>query len=218
MATVVAIHIPLVSDYPERRGTTAEMAPYWVIQNADEVIDLMAHHGVPLVLQGHLHENQRILRKKIEFVASISVCGTWWKSPAGTREFGVSGEPRGYRILDIRDDRIDHLYQSSAESRVDTIGEIVGLPQTLPVGKDAALQVNVFDASEQAIVSTRFDNGPMKVLQRSSEMKYFANLQPTHHWKWNVSANLLNSGRHVLNVQIKDGDKPDSSFEHVVEV
>ncbi len=217
-ATVVAIHIPLVSDYPQRRGTTAAKAPHWVIQNADEVIELLAGHGVPLVLQGHLHENQRMTRKGIEFVESVSVCGTWWKSPEKIREDCVSGEPRGYRILDIHGDRIEHHYQSSAESHVDDLGEIVGHPRTLPRGQDAELQVNVFDASEQATVSARIDNEPPVVLPRSSDSKHFANLEPTHHWKWKISADQLNAGRHVLHVQLKEPAKPVHSFEHVLEV
>ena len=148
MATVVAIHIPLVSDYPERRDTTAERAPHWIIQDAGDVIDLLSKYGVSLVLQGHLHENQRIIRKGIEFVESISVSGTWWNAAAERREVGVSGEPRGYRVLDVQGEQISHRYRSSAESRSDTIGEIVGRPHRAPSSEDLTLQVNVFDASE----------------------------------------------------------------------
>ena len=183
MATVVAIHIPLVSDYPERRDTTAEKAPHWVIQNAGDVIDLLSRYGVSLVLQGHLHENQRIVRKGIEFVESISVAGTWWKAPAEQRELGVSGEPRGYRVLDVRGARISHRYRGSAESRSDAIGEIVGRPHRVPAGSELALQANVFDASEQAKVLARIDDAAPIVLDRSDDKKHFANLKPAHHWK-----------------------------------
>lgn len=216
MATVVAIHIPLVSDYPERRDTTARKSPHWVIQNADDVIDLLSRHGVSLVLQGHLHENQRIVRKDIEFVESVSVCGTWWKAAPEEREVGVSGEPRGYRVLDVQGDRISHRYRGSAESRPDAIGEIVGRPRKVSAGKDLALAVNVFDAGEQAEVQARVDDAPPVVLQRSGAHKHFANLRPTHHWKLVIPAERMSDGRHRLQVQVKEPGQASESFEHVI--
>lgn len=216
MSSVVAIHIPLVSDYPERRDTTAEKAPHWIIQNAGEVIDLLSRHGVPLVLQGHLHENQRIVQKGIEFVESVSVCGTWWKAGSEEREAGVSGEPRGYRVLDVKGDRISHRYRGSAESRPDTIGEVVGRPRTVLTGKDLALQVNVFDAGEHAEVWARVDEAPPVILQRSGEHKHFANLKPAHHWKLAIPAKQLSAGRHRLHVQVKEPGQAPESFDHVI--
>ena len=216
MATVAAIHIPLVSDYPERRDTTARKAPHWVIQNAGDVIDLLSRHGVPLVLQGHLHENQRIVQKGIEFVESVSVCGTWWKAASEEREVGVSGEPRGYRVLDVQGDRISHRYRGSAESRSDAIGEIVGRPRGVSVGRDLALSVNVFDAGEQAEVWARVDEAPPKVLRRSGENKHFANLKPAHHWKLTIPAGRMTAGRHRLQVEVKEPGQASESFDHVI--
>jgi len=215
-ATVVAIHIPLVSDYPERRDTTAERSPHWIIQNSSDVIDLLSRHGASLVLQGHLHENQRIVRKGIEFVESISVSGTWWKAPAERREVGVSGEPRGYRVLDVQGERISHRYRSSAESRSETIGEIVGRPRSASASEDLALHVNVFDASEQAEVLSRVDDAPPAVLHRSYQKKHFANLKPAHHWKLTIPASRMTTGRHRLQVQVKEPGQAAESFDHMI--
>jgi len=216
MATVVAIHIPLASDYPERRDTTAERAPHWIIQNSGDVIDLLSRHSVSLVLQGHLHENQRIVRKGIEFVESISVAGTWWKAPAKQRELGVSGEPRGYRVLDVQGERISHRYRGSAESQSDAIGEIVGRPQRVSAGVELALEANVFDASEQAKVLARIDDAPPTVLDRSDDKKHFQNLKPAHHWKLTVPANRMTTGRHRLQIQLNEPGQVSESFEHTI--
>ena len=214
--TLVAIHIPLHTDYPERRDTTAAKTPHWVIQNADEVVDLLSKHGVGLVLQGHLHENNRLLHKGIEFVESISVCGTWWKSPEGQREIGVSGEPRGYRILDVDGTKITHRYRSSAESRVGAIGEIVGCPKRLPEAKAATLQVNVFDGTNQAEVIARIDDRPVQPLRPSGDSVYFANLKPAHHWEWTIPGETLSKGRHRLTVQAKEPGQVAETFQHYV--
>jgi UDP-2,3-diacylglucosamine pyrophosphatase LpxH len=216
LRTVASIHIPLVSDYPERRGTTRANVPWWVVRNADEVVDLLARHRVSLVLQGHLHENQRSVRQGIEFVESISVCGRWWKATEGTRENGVSGEPRGYRILEIDGSRIKHRYQSSAEARLDAIGEIVGRPAQLAPHQEAMIAVNVFDQGPQAVVEGRLDDGPPERLRPGTHLRYHEDLQPAHHWAWTIPGSLLTPGRHVLKVHVREPDAPLHQFEHAV--
>lgn len=216
MTTVVSIHIPIVSDYPSRRDTTAEKVPYWVMQNADEAVDLLARHNVALVLQGHLHENQRSMRKGIEFVESISVCGRWWKTPEAHREHGVSGEPRGYRLLEVDGEAVQHRYQSSAEARVDAVGEIVGSPTKVAADADVVLAVNIFDAAPQASVSASIDGGPLEPLAPGTSQRYHEDLQPTHHWEWTIPAASLPPGRRVLRVQVREPGRPLEQFEHIV--
>lgn len=218
MATVVSIHIPLVSDYPERRDTTAGKVPWWVVHNAEEVVDLLARHGVSLVLQGHLHENQRSVRQGIEFVESISVCGKWWKAPEGRREHGVSGEPRGYRVLEADGSTVRHHYQSSAEARVDAVGEIVGRPEQLAAGRDSVLAVNIFDAGPQALVTASLDDNAFAPLEPGTRERYHENLRPAHHWEWTIPAAALTPGRHLLRMQSHEPGQPLQRFEHIVRV
>jgi len=217
-AKVVSIHIPLVSDYAERRGTTAAKVPYWIVQNADEVADLLAGHGVSLVFQGHLHENQRGRRQGIEFVESISVSGRWWKAELAAREHGVSGEPRGYRILEVNGSTIRHHYQSSGESRVDAVGEIAGRPAVLPAHREAVLSVNIFDGTPETIVSASLDGGDFKRLAPGTRLCYHENLRPAHHWEWKIPAVGLTPGKHVLQVETRESDQPVQSIEHNVVV
>ena len=128
----------------------------------------------------------------------------------------MSGEPRGYRVLDVQGEQISHRYRSSAESRSDTIGEIVGRPHRAPSSEDLTLQVNVFDASEQAEVLARVDDAPPAVLHRSSAKRHFANLKPAHHWKLEVAEGRMTTGRHRIQVQVKEPGETAESFDHII--
>lgn len=138
---VVFSHIPIVSTYCERRGTTAAEAPYWVMPDPDPLIDLLAVHDTRFVLQGHLHENERLVRRGIEFASTVSICGHWWRSPE-LPERGVGGEPRGYRRIVADGDVVRHEYVATAESATDAVAEVV------EVSSDAdatTVWVNVYD-------------------------------------------------------------------------
>jgi len=131
---VVGIHIPIVSTYPERRRESPKDAPYWEVTNAEALTDLFARYGVRLVLQGHMHENERITVKGVEYVESVSLAGSWFKSGAGL-ERNVDGCPRGYRVVTVDGDRVAHRYCSSAESHVERQGEWVGIERPFAAGR-----------------------------------------------------------------------------------
>ena len=71
-----------------------------------------------------MHENERTTVKGVEYVDSISLSGSWYKSGQGM-ERGVDDCPRGYRIVSVDGTKVTHRYQSSCESRVDRQGEFV---------------------------------------------------------------------------------------------
>ncbi|MBN2375600.1 MAG: calcineurin-like phosphoesterase C-terminal domain-containing protein [Sedimentisphaerales bacterium] len=199
MPTVVAIHIPLMSTFPARYGMSAEDAALAVIRDCcrDEVIGVLKKYNVPLVLQGHAHENERIFLGSIEFVESISVCGSWWQARKG-RENGVSGEPRGYRLLEVNGTRIVHRYVSSAESRVEEPGEFVNLRDgKLVSGKE--LVVNFFDASNEAEVSGRVGGGSWVAWEPARTGSYKLK---AHHWK--SPDGFLGSGGPEVEVRCRD--------------
>ena len=214
MRTVVAVHIPLATNYPPRRGTTADKAPHWVITNASQAIDQLKKHDVKLVLQGHLHENQRMVQSGIEFVESVSVCGTWWRAKSGERENATSGEPRGYRLVDSSGGRLAHHYLGSAESRVDAAGEIVGRPEKLPAKKTADLLVNIFDGTDTTRVTAQIDSRPPVTLKPSNQGRHFGDLQAEHHWGWTIPASDLTSGRHQATIRIEEPGRTRQSFTH----
>ena len=214
MTTVVAVHIPLASNYPPRRGTTAEKSPQWIITNAEQAIDQLKTHGVKLVLQGHLHENQRMVQSGIEFVESVSVCGTWWAAKAGEREDATSGEPRGYRLVNWSGDRLIHHYHGSAESRIDAAGEIVGRPGKLPASKAADLLVNIFDGTDTTRVQAQIDSRPPVALKPSNRGRHFGDLQAAHHWSWIIPSSDLTTGKHQATIRVEEPGRPRQKFTH----
>ena len=68
---IVGVHIPIVSTYPERRRHSPKDAPYRETTNDKALTGLFARHKVRLVLQGHMHENERITIGGVEYVESI---------------------------------------------------------------------------------------------------------------------------------------------------
>ena len=213
MPTVAAIHIPLVSTYPERRSAKAEDVPWWITNNAEDVIKVLDKFNVPLVLQGHMHENERIFRGSTEFVESVSVSGSWWRTKPG-RELAVSGEPRGYRIIDVDGTKISHRYMSSAELHVDEPGEFINVENDR-VAAGGELVVNFFDASNEAKVFGRTDDGPWTPWSPAKAIGPFVkDLIAAHHWK--CPEHLLRSGRHRIEVRCEDRDRADTMLARLL--
>jgi UDP-2,3-diacylglucosamine pyrophosphatase LpxH len=199
---VVGVHIPIVSSYPERRGTSPENAPYWEMTNRRLLTDLFAEHKVKLVLQGHMHENERTTVGGVEYVASISVSGSWWKGGLGL-EKGVDNTPRGYRIVAVDGDRVSHRYQSSAESRVEQLGEFYGLSQPLKTDKETALVFNCYDAPNESTAAGRIDDGPWQQMSRCAPVSpVTADLTMPHHFRLVTDTTSLNAGRHTITVHV----------------
>ena len=142
---IVGVHIPVVLTYPERRAHSPKDAPYWEMTNDKRLTDLFARHGVRLVLQGHMHENERMTIDGVEYVESISISGSWWKNGRGL-ERGVDGCPRGYRIISVDGNHISHRFHSSCESHVNRQAEFHGLDQPMRSGSEANFVLNCYDA------------------------------------------------------------------------
>ncbi|MCZ6678894.1 MAG: metallophosphoesterase, partial [Candidatus Poribacteria bacterium] len=102
------IHIPLVSTFTERRGLHPLSSPWWEVVNYDEAIDVLAAYNTRLVLQGHMHENERIRYRGIDFITIGAVCGGWWRDP-----LNPDGSPRGYRIVSVVGGEVASRYKST---------------------------------------------------------------------------------------------------------
>jgi UDP-2,3-diacylglucosamine pyrophosphatase LpxH len=197
MPIICGIHIPLVTTYPERRGHEPDGAPYWEVTNADEVIDLLSRYDVRLMLQGHMHENERITVKGIEFVESISLCGSWWKAGEGF-ERGVDGTPRGYRIVEVDGSKVTHRYVSSAESRVDREAEFVNLAHGILADEEASFILNCYDAPNTAVAEGRIDGGPWHKMPSSPHLNAELSLTMPHHFALVADMAALGPGEHVV--------------------
>jgi UDP-2,3-diacylglucosamine pyrophosphatase LpxH len=203
---IVGIHIPIVTTYPERRKHSPPDAPYWEVTNRDVLTGLFASHGVRLVLQGHMHENERAWVKGVEYVASISISGSWYQSGEGM-ERGVDGSPRGYRIVSVDGARITHCYRSSCESRVDRQGEWCGLDKPFSLGTQAALIFNCYDAPNGSTAEARIGQGGWRPMPAFAAMDKKNELAMPHHFRLVADTKALGPGRHevVARVRWPDG-------------
>jgi len=104
---ILVSHIPLRTTFIQVvEEPTSPLSPKLVVENANEVLALFEDRALPLVLQGHLHSNERIIWNDTTFVMGGAVSGAWWKGPnRGTEEgfghfeFGESA-PFTYRYHD----------------------------------------------------------------------------------------------------------------------
>lgn len=129
--------------------------------NRKTLTDLSAARSVRLVLQGHMHETERIMVDGVEYAGTISLSGSWFQS-GEEMERGFDAAQRGYRIVFVDGAELAHRCQSSAESRVDRTGEFEGLDTPLVRGRPGRLVFNCFDAPASARVRIQLDGGPWR--------------------------------------------------------
>ena len=198
---VVGVHIPVVSTYPERREKSPEDAPYWEITNHEAITRLLARHRVRLVLQGHMHENERTTVDGVEYVESISLSGSWYQGGAGM-ERGVDGTPRGYRIVSVRGDKIVHRYRSSCESRVDRQGEFLGLGGRIRASRQAEFVLNCYDAPNGSTAQARIDQGAWQPMPAFAAINRSVGLKMPHHFRLVADTTALGPGRHTVEARV----------------
>ena len=103
---VVVTHMPLLTGfYQATEGATSPAPRNRVVVNSREVLELFEGRNLLLVLQGHLHVNERAWWRGTTFITGGAVCGKWWRGPwHGTEEgFGVltlDGNQVGWEYVD----------------------------------------------------------------------------------------------------------------------
>ena len=191
---VIGVHIPIVSTYPARR-TDLDDGPFWESPNDKMLTDLFTRHRVRMVLQGHMHENERITVGGVEYVESVSLSGTWWHGGNGF-ERATDGCPRGYRIVSVDRDEITHRYRSSCESRVDHQGEFVGLRDRIRATKKATFTFNCYDAPSGSTAKARLDRDAW---QPMTSIKYKSSpIDKPHYFRLVADTASLGSGPHSI--------------------
>ena len=199
---IVGVHIPIVSSYPERRSTSPKDAPYWEMTNRTLLTDLFARHHVRLVLQGHMHENERTTIGGVEYVASMAVSGSWWMAGEGI-ERGVDNSPRGYRIVSVDGTVVTHRYQSSAESRTPKQGEFYGLDEPRAAAPESEFVFNCYDAPNDAVAAARLDDGSWQPMPASAVPSPFTGgLTMPHHYRLLADTTSLAFGPHTITVRV----------------
>jgi len=200
---IVGVHIPIVSSYPERRQHSPKNAPYWEVTNDESLTELFSRHGVRLVLQGHMHENERQTVGGVEYVESISLSGSWWKAGEGF-ERGVDGCPRGYRVVSVDGTRVTHRYRPSCESYVDRRGEFYGLEDPLAAGRETEFVFNAYDAPNGSTAEARIAGGlwrPMPAHEVRSATT--PDLTMPHHFRLVADTTALEPGEHTIEARVR---------------
>jgi 3',5'-cyclic-AMP phosphodiesterase len=102
--TVVAMHIPLLTNFWEWQHGTAEPDPAKAaVVNCHEVLAVLERHPVKLVLAGHLHINESYRYMGMELANVGAVSGGWWGGP-------WEGCEEGYALLDFRGEEVRWRY------------------------------------------------------------------------------------------------------------
>ena len=195
---VVGVHIPIVSTYAARR-TDLDDGPFWESPNDKVLTDLFARHGVRMVLQGHMHENERITVGGVEYVESVSLSGSWWHGGQGF-ERATDGCPRGYRVVSVDGTDVTHRYCSSCESRVDRQGEFMGLRDRIPAAKSTAFTFNCYDAPDGSTAEARLDGGAWRPM---ASVKYKSSpIDKPHYFRLVADTASLGSGPHAIEARV----------------
>jgi hypothetical protein len=151
-----------------------------------------------------MHENEREVVSGVQYVASISISGSWWKS-GGEFERGVDNCPRGYRIVSVDGNHITHRYQSSCESRVARKGEFYGLEK--PLATRTEIVFNCYDAPNAAWAVARIDDGPWIPMHHyAAPSPVTSGLTMPHHFRLVVDTGELTAGQHTITVRVKFPD------------
>ena len=78
---ILCTHIPfrtaLMSAAPELFGGAGRIR----VLNSDRVMEKLRDRPVALILQGHVHLNERLSEGQIPCITGGAVCGKWWKGP-----------------------------------------------------------------------------------------------------------------------------------------
>ena len=101
---VIVTHIPFVSIADQlKRGGNAALGESTAIANSDKVLRMFSNHNLKLVLQGHLHRDERLVMEQNSFIMSGAVCGAWWRGANVHTE-------EGFGIIDVRGDDFSYTY------------------------------------------------------------------------------------------------------------
>ena len=79
---ILCTHIPFRTSLRDSFGTFVGPSPGRVrVLNADSVLSRLKDRPLALVLQGHVHINERLQDNGVPFITGGAVCGKWWNGP-----------------------------------------------------------------------------------------------------------------------------------------
>ncbi len=108
---IVTVHAPLVSAFatyaPKSQPGHTPPAKYntMTVDNSAEVLAAFEGHNIVAVLQGHLHINEIVTLRGVQYITGGAVCGNWWRGP-------LLGYPEGFTVVSARNGSITTRYES----------------------------------------------------------------------------------------------------------
>lgn len=103
---ILVTHVPLLTSlFQATAGATSQAPRNRVVVNNVEVLSRFARHNLFLVLQGHLHIQERLTWKNTTFLNGGAICGGWWHGD-------WHGTPPGFGVITIANGEIQWEYQT----------------------------------------------------------------------------------------------------------
>jgi Icc protein len=110
---VVVVHVPMVTGYATfAPKTSPEKYNTYTVDNTVDVLPLFAGHNVLAVLQGHLHVNEIVRFKGVDYITSGAVSGNWWHGPR-------MGFPEGFTVVSLKNGVLSTRYETYGFHSVD---------------------------------------------------------------------------------------------------
>ena len=106
MPAVVICHIPIltVTAFEDFAEGAYRVPTSLMCRDVLCLVELLAKHNVRLALSGHLHQQDRVEFRGVNFICDGAVSGGWWKGPH-------KGFEEGFGVLDLKaDGSFDHRY------------------------------------------------------------------------------------------------------------
>ncbi|MDP6746795.1 MAG: metallophosphoesterase [Candidatus Poribacteria bacterium] len=145
MPIILASHCSISTSAPVRFGQQLGMEfPINEVTAADKVLDLLKPFDNVATLHGHDHENCRHRVDGIQILTTAAVAGSWWKN--GLQSPNISGEPQGFRVIDVTSEQIESQYVTLEESQ----SQLAFWYSPVESGRHF---INVFDASTETKVN-----------------------------------------------------------------
>ena len=160
MPVILASHCALSTSAPFRFGQKIGMEfPVNEVTDADKVLNLLKPFENVATLHGHDHENCRHHVEGIHILTTAAVAGGWWRN--GLKSPNVSGEPQGFRVIDINSGQIESQYVTLQEGQSQ-------LASWYTQEETDRHFINVFDASPETQVHIE-DIGKLQPLNPFSD-------------------------------------------------
>lgn len=101
---ILCTHIPFVTSLKDSFGAILGPSPGRVrVLNADLVLKKLHDRPLALIMQGHIHLNERLVSDGVTSITGGAVCGKWWQGPnmgtypgVGLIEIIPSGRSTGF--------------------------------------------------------------------------------------------------------------------------